>query len=468
MIHTGTLLRAELYNDYTGKSSVVTVYNANKGKHPGKLIVTNGHWWDPGPKPCGNYKVDGKVLSTEDWMDWGFGWNTGSLPMMVATMGNDNYVSTLPVLLDGKEHNNSLNNDTSGVRRTTLRTWFGVNKAGKWTVEVTTSYYTLTEITKRMLGLGIVDGMVLDGSGSSQWYDGKTRLKGDGRTIYSYLLCWFEEQEDEPTDTVRRGIDVSDWQGEIDWERVKASGVEFVMLKCGAGQSLSEEYFKRNADECTRLGIPFGVYFFSYAYNVALAKKEAKRCLDIIKGYKLSYPVAWDYEYDSYNNAVALGIKPTRKLVSDMGRAFLAEIEAAGYYAMLYANPDYISRYFDADLVSRYDTWLASWYSEGVSPERKPAQAGGLWQYWNQGRVDGISGDVDLNYAYYDYPALIGYTPEPEKPEQEDKPMTWQEEQKAATEWAKSKGISDGERPEDAVKRVELWVTLWRMFGGEK
>ena len=200
MIHTGTLLRAELYNDYTGKSSVVTVYNANKGKYPGKLIVTNGHWWDAGPKPCGNYKADGKVLSTEDWMDWGFGWNTGSLPMMVATMGNDNYVSTLPVLLDGKEHNSSLNNDTSGVRRSTLRTWFGVDAAGKWTVEVTTSYYTLTEITKRMLGLGIVDGMVLDGSGSSQWYDGQTRLKGDGRTVYQYLLLWFADEggaEDE-------------------------------------------------------------------------------------------------------------------------------------------------------------------------------------------------------------------------------------------------------------------------------
>ena len=65
MIHTGTLPRAELYNDYTGKSSVVTVYNANKGKYPGKLIVTNGYWWDPGPKPCGNYKADGTVISQQ-------------------------------------------------------------------------------------------------------------------------------------------------------------------------------------------------------------------------------------------------------------------------------------------------------------------------------------------------------------------------------------------------------------------
>lgn len=65
MIHIGTLLRAELYSDYTGKSSVATVYNANKVKHPGKLIVTNGHWWDPSPKLCGNYKVDGKIISQQ-------------------------------------------------------------------------------------------------------------------------------------------------------------------------------------------------------------------------------------------------------------------------------------------------------------------------------------------------------------------------------------------------------------------
>ena len=467
MLYTGKLLACELYDDMQPPyTNVRAVWEARHSRHPGRCVVTNAHWYDPGPKQCGNYKVGGVVLSNQ-WPGalTGFGWNTGE-PQWTSHMDNyENFICTIPALVGGERQNLSYG---SGVERATTRTWFGRKADGEWYVEVTTDNYTLDGIVDRMEALGITDGMVLDGSGSSQLYDGEMRITGDGRTIYSYLLCWFEEQEDKPTDTVRRGIDVSDWQGEIDWERVKASGVEFAMLKCGAGQSLSEEYFKRNADECTRLGIPFGVYFFSYAYNVALAKKEAKRCLDIIKGYKLSYPVAWDYEYDSYNNAVALGIKPTRKLVSDMGRAFLAEIEAAGYYAMLYANPDYISRYFDADLVSRYDTWLASWYSEGVSPERKPAQAGGLWQYWNQGRVDGISGDVDLNYAYYDYPALIGYTPEPEKPEQEDKPMTWQEEQKAATEWAKSKSISDGERPEDAVKRVELWVTLWRMFGGEK
>ena len=98
-----------------------------------------------------------------------------------------------------------------------------------------------------------------------------------------------------------------------------------------------------------------------------------------------------------------------------------------------------------------------------------------MWQYSNQGNngfaVPGVPTRVDLNYAYYDYPALIGRPaepePEPEKPEEEDEPMTWEEEQQAATAWVKEAGLSDGERPEDTVKRVELWVTLWRMLGKE-
>ena len=274
----------------------------------------------------------------------------------------------------------------------------------------------------------------------------------------------------------KRGIDVSDWQGEIDWEAAKAAGVQFAMIKAGSGQSGSEDTFRYNADECTRLGIPFGVYFFSYAYNADFARKEARRCLEMVRGYKLSYPIAWDYEYASYDYNVSVGVTPTRSLVSDMARAFLEEIEAAGYYAALYANPDYINRFFDARLINRYDIWLAQWQGNDKRPEDKPPMAGGMWQYSNQGHIDGIPERVDLDYAYYDYPAIIGQPadpdpepePEPEEPEKEDKPMTWQEEQQAATEWVKSTGISDGERPNDGVKRVELWVTLWRMFGGEK
>lgn len=82
MIYTGKLLRAEIYDDHTKPyTNVKAVYEAYKGKYPGKLIVTNGHWYNTKPvTPCGNYKVNGTVLSTEEWMDWGFGWNSGRYP----------------------------------------------------------------------------------------------------------------------------------------------------------------------------------------------------------------------------------------------------------------------------------------------------------------------------------------------------------------------------------------------------
>ena len=270
---------------------------------------------------------------------------------------------------------------------------------------------------------------------------------------------------------VKTGVDVSKWQGEIDWEKAKADGVEFAMLRAGYGQGNIDDKFKRNADECTRLGIPFGVYWFSYAYTEDMARKEAQYCLDAVAPYKLSYPIAFDFEYDSVDHAQGKGVIVTKTLASAIARAFLTEIENAGYYATLYANPNYLATYFDDNIPTRYDIWLAQW-PRNPQPEPKPEQCGGMWQYTSSGTVDGIEGRVDMNYAYYDYPTLTGNIPEPEEPEpeepeQEEEPMTWEEEQAAATEWVKANGISDGERPEDGMKRIELWVTLWRMFGKE-
>ncbi len=471
MIYTGKLLRAEIYDDHTKPyTNVKAVYEAHKGKYPGKLIVTNGHWYNTkSVTPCGNYKVNGTVLSTEEWMDWGFGWNSGQIPVMVSTMDdNDNYLSTLPLLVGGKKRDDVIKQQQSNVTLSTLRTWFGVDAAGRWTVEVTTSGYTLDGIVERMQSLGIVDGMVLDGSGSSQCYDGKTYQKGNGRDIYSYLLLWFAEdgtddKEDDTTATYKKGIDVSEWQGTIDWDKVKAAGIEFAMIKAGSGRNRVDPEFKRNISECNRLGIPCGVYWFSYAYTEELAHNEAKYCLEAIAPYKLDYPVAFDFEYDSVNNAAKLGIEITREMASSFARAFLEDIEAARYYAMLYTNSDYLKRYFDQDLAKRYDVWLAMWQAN-PNLNDKPTQAGGIWQYSDTGNVSGISARVDLDAAYYDYPGIISANglnqpsgQEPELPEAE-----------RARQWAIAAGITDGENPDSPVTRGQVWTMLYRMNGGEK
>ena len=254
---------------------------------------------------------------------------------------------------------------------------------------------------------------------------------------------------------IHKGIDVSKWQGTIDWERVKAAGIEFAMLRAGFGRGNVDECFERNAQECTRLGIPFGVYWFSYAYTEEMARNEARYCLDAIAPYELGYPVAWDFEYDSVDFALERGVAVTKELASAMARAFLDEIRAAGYCASLYANPAYLTAYFDADIPNEYDIWLAKWPYTIPDPEPKPSQAGGMWQYTSSGSVDGIYGRVDMNYAYYEYPSIGGG-------EGDAKPVTWEQEKKNSRKWVMERGISDGERGGDNVTRDELWAMLRR------
>ena len=254
---------------------------------------------------------------------------------------------------------------------------------------------------------------------------------------------------------MKLGIDVSKWQGTIDWERVKAAGIEFAMLRAGYGAGNIDPQFERSAKECTRLGIPFGVYWFSYAYTPEMARREAEYCAEAVRGYSLAYPAAWDFEYDSVDFALERGVAVTKELASAMAREFCGEIRRRGLYPMLYANPNYLAQYFDGDLPEEVDIWLAKWPRD-PDPAVEPELSGGMWQYSSSGQVEGISGRVDLDAAYRDYPAITagggnmdGYSAEDEK----------------AREWVMERGISDGERPLDKVTREELWVMLYRMEG---
>lgn len=191
------------------------------------------------------------------------------------------------------------------------------------------------------------------------------------------------------------GIDVSYAQGKIDWEKVKISGkVEFAILRAGYGREYSQidEQFERNYSECKRLGIPIGVYWYSYATTAAEAKREAQVCLNTIQGKQLEYPVAFDIEErDSLQNADALC------------KAFCDAIEAAGYYAAIYTFKSALEYHLSDSIKSRYDIFLSH---IGVS-KTSYTGAYGLWQYSWTGNISGINGDVDLDCAYRDYPKII-------------------------------------------------------------
>lgn len=359
--------------------------------------------------------------------------------------------------------------------------WFGILKDGTCYVEVTTKSFTLTQIVKRMKSIGVYNGIVLDGSGSSQWYDGKNLLRGDKRPIFSYLLLWFNEgkgsggstdseiygKEETKLSTYTRGIDVSQWQKNIDWQKVKNDGIEFAMIRAGYGQGNIDPKFVRNISECNRLGIPCGIYWFSYAYTTEMAEREAQYALEAVKPYRLDLPIAFDYEGDSQSTAKKNGVTVTKELVSAMARSFCKAVENSRYYAMIYTNPDYLSRYFDSKIPSEIDIWLAQWPNT-PNLDVKPAQAGGIWQYTSSGSVSGISGRVDLDVAYYNYPKLIsannlngltgGAEPDPD-PEPDDKPIT---EDELVMKWVTETGISDGTNPDSAATRKQVWTMLYR------
>lgn len=201
------------------------------------------------------------------------------------------------------------------------------------------------------------------------------------------------------------GIDVSKHNGTIDWNKVKASGIKFAMIRAGYGSSHIDEQFKRNVTECNRLKIPCGCYWFSYALNTDQARQEAQVFLKIIKQYKIYMPVCYDLEYDSFNYAKKKGVTITKSKASAFAKAFLSEVEKSGYYAMNYTNVDCYRNYFDSTVNSKYDLWLASW-PKNVDFDKPPMKCS-IWQYTDKGKVNGIKTAVDKNVAYKDFPAII-------------------------------------------------------------
>ncbi|MCX0390661.1 SH3 domain-containing protein [Clostridium perfringens] len=196
-----------------------------------------------------------------------------------------------------------------------------------------------------------------------------------------------------------KGIDVSEHQGRINWEQVK-DHVDFVMLRAGYGRNNIDKQFIRNIEECNRLGIPVGIYWFSYAWNEEMARNEAKYVLEAIKGYRVDYPISYDLEYDTLNYASKNGVTIGKRLATDMINTFCSTIEQSGYKAMNYANPDFINNKFYNNEVN-YPLWLA-WY--GVSEDRAKAYNPSMWQYSESGSIPGIgTNSVDMNYCYEDF-----------------------------------------------------------------
>ena len=203
---------------------------------------------------------------------------------------------------------------------------------------------------------------------------------------------------------IKNGIDVSEWQGVIDWETVKASGlVDYVILRAGYGRYIYQvdKQFERNYKECTRLGIPCGAYWYSYATTEKEAKEEAAACLEILEGKKFSYPVYFDVEEQKTLNS-----GNTDNIIT----TFCKTLENNGFYTGLYMSRIPLTKYVSANIRERFALWVAEYGS-------KCNYNGyyGAWQKSSQGKIPGITGNVDLNECYADYPKAINGEPEPVK-----------------------------------------------------
>lgn len=263
-----------------------------------------------------------------------------------------------------------------------------------------------------------------------------------------------------------RVIDVSQYQGVINWEKVQ-SQIDWAVIRTGTWLRKTDEQFVRNITECNRLGIPCGVYHFSYAENIDEARKEAERVLSMVEPYRLDLPIFYDFEDDSVRVAGIDGVTITKDLATEMAHTFLQTIEQAGYFASIYTGAYFSRTYYRMDEMARYDVWWALYY-DGADPNDPPLTsknyypACGMWQY-GLTTVDGIAGNVDGDVAFKDYPTLIKsnhlnnidkwLTPSPVIPAPAPK------EDLAA--WAISNGLSvDGSDIESPITKREAWTII--------
>lgn len=196
------------------------------------------------------------------------------------------------------------------------------------------------------------------------------------------------------------GIDVSKWNGDIDWDTVAASGkVDFVMIRSSYGLSTKDTKLEQNVAGCESHNIPYGFYHYMYAKTVEEAITEANFFLDTVRPYNPTYPLVLDIEESYYKEM-------SKSEVTDIVCAFMEKVEKAGYYAMIYSYASFFGDSLQYERVRVYDNWVACWgdfdrLSENFS------YSYGMWQYSETGTISGIPEDTDLDYSYKNYPELI-------------------------------------------------------------
>lgn len=207
--------------------------------------------------------------------------------------------------------------------------------------------------------------------------------------IGGYLTCL--------SGSSRMGVDVSEYQGDIDWDKVREAGFEFAIVRIGfrgytTGGIRVDDRAWANLEGARAAGLDVGVYFYAQAVSAEEAAEEARWCLDFLEGFELDLPVVYDWEYVS-TSARTGGMD--RATLTECTKTFCQIIEDAGYQPMVYFNPSVAETLLDLEELAQYPFWLAMYKDEMDYPYRVD-----IWQYTETGSVPGIEGDVDIDILF--------------------------------------------------------------------
>lgn len=268
----------------------------------------------------------------------------------------------------------------------------------------------------------------------------------------------------------RRGVDLSEMNGSVDFPALKAAGVEFVIIRCGYGGDFvhqDDARFRENVEKADDAGMPWGAYLYSYAKDVSMARDEAQHTLRLLNGRKPAYGVWYDVEDTQQAGCDLVSIC----------EAYCTAIESAGCYCGIYSMLSWLNGKLNSSRLDKYDKWVADW--DTSCGYQKPY---GMWQYTDRLMIGGRA--FDGNLAYLDYPALTAGRPDSPHTEKEDGEMTYEqfrafaqryeEERGKAAEsgWSRQEGywkkatelgVTDGSRPRGFCAREELAAMLGRL-----
>ena len=217
------------------------------------------------------------------------------------------------------------------------------------------------------------------------------------------------------------GPDLLSHNGTVNIKQIRDAGYKRIGLRAGYGKNNVDQRYITNAQACYNLIVNVLIYWFSYAYTVEMAVKEAEYCIAQAAKFWKRCPIAFDFEYDSVRYARTNGINITKQMATDMAIAFLQTVKAAGYTPVIYTNRDYMRNYFDIERIVKEVGTVYVWYARYCTTlPASEVDIPDIWQYSSKESIPGVTGNVDMNRFYTDFDMPL----EVDRVEEENKPVT--------------------------------------------